>query len=282
MMIAATERVCQAPGFSRSLGPFMPRKGQRRMTVAILPELSVMFMLVFARVGTMVMLMPGIGERFVSARIRIAIAFFLTLLMLPMARSVMGAPQTGAALITLLLGEILIGLVLAGAIRIVIACLQTAGVIIANQLGLGFAMAVDPSVGNQNPTIGNFLVLLGMTLVMVADLHHLAIAAIHESYRTLPPGGLPAAGDVLSLALKAMAKSFSLAVQLSAPFIVFGLLFNLGLGVLARMMPALQVFFLAVPASIMIGMLILIAVLSVMMSVYLQDLGDFIRLLMGT
>jgi flagellar biosynthesis protein FliR len=280
-MIAAAERVFQVSAMNRNCGAIVPREGQRRMSVAILPELSVMFMLAFARVGMMVMLMPGIGERFVSARIRIAIAFFLTLLMVPVARAAMGPPQTGTALITLFLGEILIGLVLAGAIRIVIACLQTAGVIIANQLGLGFAMAVDPSVGNQNPTIGNFLVLLGMTLVMVADLHHLAIAAIHESYRVLPPGGLPSSGDVLSLALKAMAKSFSLAVQLSAPFIVFGLLFNLGLGVLARMMPALQVFFLAVPASIMIGMLILIAVLSVMMSAYLQDLGDFIRMLMG-
>jgi flagellar biosynthesis protein FliR len=253
----------------------------RRMSVAILPELSAVFMLVFARVGTLVMLMPGIGERFVSARIKVTIAFFIALLMVPIAKPLLGVPQTGSGLITLLIGEIMIGLVLGGAVRIVMACLQTAGVVIANQLGLGFAMAVDPSVGNQNPTIGNFLVLLGMTLVMVTDIHHLAIAAVHESYRTLPPGGFPASGDVLSLALKAMSKGFALSVQLSAPFIVFGLLFNLGLGVLSRLMPALQIFFLAVPASIMIGMLILIAVMSVMMGVYLQDLGDFIRILMG-
>ena len=71
-------------------------------------------------------------------------------------------------------------------------------------------------------------------------------------------------------------------MQIAAPFIVFGLLFNLGLGVLARMMPQLQVFFLAVPASILVGMLVLLAVVGVMMSVFLDDLGDFLRQFTGS
>ena len=94
--------------------------------------------------------------------------------------------------------------------------------------------------------------MLGITLILTTDLHHIAIAAIHESYRLLPPGGAVDLTDTMALAIRSTARGFALAIQISAPFLVFGLLFNLGLGVLARMMPQLQVFFLAVPASIML------------------------------
>jgi flagellar biosynthetic protein FliR len=258
------------------------REGPSRpMQIAILPEIGALFVLVFARVGTMVMLMPGIGERFIFSRARLSLAFFIALMLVPMARPLMSVPGTAPGVVGLLLGEILIGLSIGLCARFVMACLQSAGTIVAQTMGLGFAMTVDPTGGLQNPSIGNLLTMLGITLVLTSDLHHVAIVAIHESYRLLPPGGLPPMGDVLALAIRTSAQGFTLAVQIAAPFIVFGLLFNLGLGVLARMMPQLQVFFLAVPASILGGMLVLLAVVGVMMSAFLEQLGGFLRQLTG-
>ncbi len=251
------------------------------MTFTILPDMAALFMLVFARVGTMVMMMPGLGERFVLTRAKVAIAVFLSLLMLPVARPLMQPPNDPAALMTLLISEILIGAVLGLSARLIMTALQTAGVIVANQIGLGFATAVDPAMGQQNPSIGNFLTIMGVTLVMVTDIHHLAIGAIHSSYAMLPPGAYPSLGDASALGLQAVAKSFSIAVQISAPFIVFGLLFNLGLGVLARLMPQFQVFFLGAPASILLGMAILAAIVSVMMAVFLGELGGFLNQIAG-
>jgi len=251
------------------------------MTITILPELAALFMLVFARVGTMVMLMPGLGERFVLNRAKLAIAVFLALLLMPVARPLMQVPSDPGLLMSLLISEILIGAILGLSARLIMAALQTAGVIMANQIGLGFATAVDPAMGQQNPSIGNFLSILGITLVLVTDLHHLAIAAIHNSYTMLPPGAYPSVGDASALGLQAVSKGFSIAVQMSAPFIVFGLLFNLGLGVLARLMPQFQVFFLGAPASILIGMAILAAIVSVMMTVFLGELGGFLKQLAG-
>jgi flagellar biosynthetic protein FliR len=253
----------------------------RPMQIAILPEISALFVLVFARVGTLVMLMPGIGERLILARGRLSLAFFLALVILPMARGVITIPQSPAALGGLLISEILVGLVIGASVRLLMGALQTAGFIVAQTMGLGFAVTVDPTGGLQNPSIANFLSMLGITLILAADLHHLALAAIHESYRLLPPGGFPEIGDVMTLAVKAMTQGFALAVQISAPFIVFGLLFNLGLGVLARLMPQLQVFFLAIPASILGGMLVLFATVGVMMGVFLDDLGAFLRQFIG-
>ncbi|MBD3849536.1 flagellar biosynthetic protein FliR [Bosea sp. OAE752] len=251
------------------------------MQIAILPQIGALFVLVFARVGTLVMLMPGIGERFIFSRARLSLAFFIALMILPMARPSLQIPETLPALATLLIGELLIGLVIGVCARLVMAALQTAGTIVAQSMGLGFAMTVDPTGGNQNPSIGNFLTMLGITLILTSDLHHIAIAAIHESYRLLPPGGAPDLTDVMTLAVRSTAQGFALAVQIAAPFIVFGLLFNLGLGVLARMMPQLQVFFLAVPASIFGGMLMLLVVLGVMMSVFMNGLGVFLRQFTG-
>lgn len=256
-------------------------KLDRQMQIAILPEISALFVLVFARVGTLVMLMPGIGERFILSRARLSLAFFVALVMLPMARGTITLPTDPAGMGGLLISEILIGLALGSCVRLLMGALQTAGLIVAQTMGLGFAMTVDPSGGMQNPSIGNFLSMLGITLILASDLHHVALVAVHESYRLLPPGGFPEVGDVLGLAVKAMSRGFALAVQISAPFIVFGLLFNLGLGVLARLMPQMQVFFLAIPASILGGMLVLLAAVGVMMGVFLEDLGAFLRQLTG-
>lgn len=247
------------------------------MTLSLIPEWAAAFVLVFARVGTLIMLMPGLGERFIAMRARLAFALLLTLVMLPAAQASLPIGtllQDLKAMLGILFSEIAVGLVIGFAARMIVAALQTAGAIIAQELGLSFAMTVDPTLGVQNVSIGNFLVVLGVTLVFVTDLHHLAIAAVHDSYRLLPAGGMPPTQDAAILAIRAVARGFRLAIQIAAPFIVFGLIFNLGLGVLSRLMPQLQVFFLAMPALILVGMLILMATLGILMSAYLEALRD--------
>lgn len=247
-----------------------------RMTFA-LPELTSLFLLAFARVGTLVMLLPGVGERGVPNRVRLGFALLLTLVLLPVARPLLPAASGPAALVGTLIGEIAVGLVLGLAVRAVMAALQTAGTVVAQQLGLSYAMTLDPTVGSQDAAIANFLTLLGITLVFATDLHHVAISGIAESYRLLPPVGVPAPGDAATLALGAVSRGFALGAKIAAPFIAFAILFNLGLGILSRLMPQMQVFFVGIPLTILIGMLILFASLGVMMAVFLDDLGRFLR-----
>ncbi|MDP4003492.1 flagellar biosynthetic protein FliR [Methylobacterium sp. NEAU K] len=244
----------------------------------LLPGVASAYLITFARVGTLIMLMPGVGEQMVSPRMRLSFALLTALVLFPTVRPLLGGTEglAGPRLIGLLFGETIVGLVLGLSVRMVLAALQTAGVIISQQLGLSYAMTVDPSMGGQQAALGNFLSLLGVTLIFAADLHHLAIEGLARSYAVLPPDGIPAFSDALMLALRALARGFTLAVQISGPFIAFGLLFNLGLGVLSRLMPQLQVFFLAVPASVLIGMLILMGSLGVMMGVFLDDLGRYL------
>ncbi len=242
-----------------------------RVDISLLPALAATFMLVFARVGAMVMLMPGFGESNIPVRIKLGIALLLTLIILPLHRAAYQIDLTSmSSLGVLMVHEIVIGIVLGATARVTLSALAIAGSVIAQQLGLGFVTAVDPTQGQQGLLIGNFLTMLGLTLLFATDSHHLVIAALNESYRIFSPGELLPSGDVAALATRAFAAAFKIGMQLSAPFLVFGLVFNIGLGVLARLMPAMQVYFVGVPLSIMVGFLIFAFVLTGMMATYLN------------
>ena len=242
-----------------------------RLDVSLLPALAAAFMLVFARVGAMVMLMPALGEENIPMRVKLSIALLLTLVLLPLHRSAYHIDMTSlSGLLVLMLHEIVIGIILGATARVTLSALQVAGSVIAQQMGLGFVTSVDPTQGQQGVLVGNFLTMLGITMLFATDSHHLVIAALSDSYKIFAPGESMLTGDVASLATQAFAAAFKIGLQLSAPFLVFGLVFNIGLGVLARLMPQMQVYFVGAPLSILAGFLILSIVLAAMMGTFLD------------
>ena len=251
-----------------------------RIDVSFLPALAAAFMLVFARIGTMLMLLPGLGEQNLSARIRLTMALILAAVVLPLHRGAYHIdPAALGPAIVMLVEEILIGAVLGLTARLTISALDVAGSVIAQQLGLGFVTAIDPTQGEQEAIVGNFLTMLGLTLIFATNMHYLVIAALNDSYNVFAPGEVLGTGDVAALVTRTVAGAFRVGIQLSAPFLAFGLLFNIGLGVLSRLMPQMQVFFVALPLSIMIGLLFLLLGLGAMMGFFLDYVGDVLHAL---
>ena len=237
--------------------------------ISFLPVLAASYMLTFGRVGTMVMLLPGIGELSVPVRVRLTIALVLTAVLLPLHESAYTIDLKQLGPVLLMLGEeMLIGAVLGLTARLAISALQIAGSVVALQLGLGFVTSVDPTQNQQGVLVGNFLTLLGITLIFATNLHHLVIAALNDSYTIFQPGEIPLVGDMAHHVTRIVTTAFRIGVQLSAPFLVFGLLFNLGLGLLSRLMPQMQVFFIGLPLSILLGMLLLLLVVGAIMGVF--------------
>src|SRR6266581_11628 len=187
-----------------------------RIDVSLLPALAAAFMLVFARVGAMVMLLPGLGETNIPVRVKLAIALLLTLVILPLHRQAYRIDMGSLTpLLVLMLHEIVIGIVLGATARVTLSALQIAGSVIAQQLGLGFVTAVDPTQGQQGLIVGNFLTLLGVTLIFATDLHHMIIAGLHDSYRLFRPGEVPVVADVTMLVTNTVAGAFRVGIQLS-------------------------------------------------------------------
>ena len=236
-----------------------------------LPETAYFFLLIFARTGTILMFIPALGEMIIPPRIRLGFALAFSLVLFPiLAPSLPRLTDNMMAVAAVLIHELIIGLLLGVITRLITMAAAVAGSVIAFQAGLSVAQTADPTNGGvQGAIIGNFLGLLGVTLIFATDLHHVALLAIRDSYLIFKPTDPLMFGDAAQMAIQSTASAFVIGVQMSAPFIVLGLVFYLGMGILGRMMPQLQVFFVAMPVTIWAGMVLLALLLMMMMGWYL-------------
>jgi flagellar biosynthetic protein FliR len=232
------------------------------MTLTLAPEVAYTFMLVVVRVAAMLMVVPALGESSIPGRIRIGLALVLALLLYPVAEPMIRPPSGLGELVGAVGFEIVIGVFIGGAARILMSAAQIAGSVIAYQLGLAFAQNVDPSIGIQSAMLSSFLSVVAVTVIFALDLHHLLIHALSDSYTLFAPGGAMPAGAFTAHAVDIVARSFNVAVQLAAPFLVFGIVFYVGLGILSRLMPQVQIFFVAMPANIFLGLVIMLLTMS--------------------
>jgi len=245
------------------------------MTIT-LPSLSgavLVYLLVFCRAGSMLMLLPPLGDVNVPARVRLMLAVGLTMALAPTVSTTypQTAPQNIMVLFVLIAQEITVGVLIGALARIIMSAMSIAGSLVASQTGLSYAEALDPtSHGQQGAVIGNFMSMLAVVLIFAANLHHLAIGAVVGSYHLIPPGSSLPTGDMAELAITMTSSAFALGFQLAAPFLVFGFAVNAGFGVLARMMPQLQVFFVAAPVNIVVGFVVLSLIIGSMMTLFLN------------
>ena len=231
--------------------------------------------LVFARLGSAVMLMPGFAESYVSARIRLMIALELTIVVTPVVSVHLPPMPTNLISAAILVGgEIVIGIFMGSLMRLMVSALHVAGVIIGFQTSLSNATFFDPSSSQQGALIAAFFNILGVFMIFVTDLHHLMLMAVADSYTLFKPGGTLQFGDFSQTIVRLLSESFALGLQLAAPFIVVGTVFYAGLGLLGRLMPQVQVFFIAVPLQIMIAFVVMAMTLSVSMFWFLARFED--------
>jgi len=229
------------------------------------------FLVVFARHGAAMMLLPPFGDVFVLRRARLALALVLSFLVTPIAAPLLPPePASPLALAIILGGEIAVGLFIGGLARLMLTVLHLASFAVAYQTGLGAAVAFAPAQSDQGVMLSQFFTLGGLTLLFATNLHHLLIRALIGSYDALPPGGLPPAGDFAAQALDVITGAFVVALQVAMPVLLVGLLFTLGLGLLGRLMPQIQVFFIAMPLQIMLGFWVLMISFSAMMFWYVD------------
>jgi len=248
----------------------------------LLPAEIFGIVLVMTRMTALVMLMPGLGDTSIPAQVRVAFAFMFSVVVYPVVQPLLPAmPASFIGLVGLMLHESFLGILIALIVRIMMAATHVAGTIIAYQTGLAAAQSFDPTQGTQSAIIGTFMTLISVTLIMVTNTHHLMIMGMVNSYNRFPIGDSIAIADFARVIIHYVALSFQVGMQLSAPFLVYGLVFNVGLGLIARMMPQFQVFFIAMPLNIFLGFALFALILSSMMHFFMEHLQSLLLDFMG-
>lgn len=234
------------------------------------------FLFIFLRVGIIFAVIPFFGTELVPRRITAIIAFFLSLVLLPVVPAVRISMEdlNVLTLAVLVVHEFLIGLCLALAINVIFAGLQTAGEIVGFQMGFSIVNVVDPITGVDAPITANLLYIITFLLFLSFGGHHLLIKALVESFTIIPvEAALPQKGYLIAV-ISYCAKLFVIALKIAAPVIGVLLLINTAFAITARAIPQMNVFLMSFPITIAIGLGMLIIVIKMLPRFIPQALGE--------
>lgn len=234
--------------------------------------------LIFARVGAFVLIMPGISDS-VPAMIRLAFALVLSICVYPVAAPTLPPePAVVAEMIGLLIREVLIGLMMGAVLRMFLTALSVTGELVSLQTTLSFSQTANPLEAQPTASLATFLTLLGLTLIFVLNLDHYFLSALFRSYDVFAPAKALPLGDAAQLAVQTAGKSFALGVQLAAPVIVFALVFNIATGLVGRVMPQFQIYFVAAPLQVLLGLSVFALSLGSLIMVWADHYRDLVLL----
>ena len=216
------------------------------------------FVLVLARVAATVMLLPGLGESDPPPMLRAGLAGAITLLLLPLVYPLIPPVPVGLVpAAAMVMAEVVTGLWLGWLARVLVLALPMAGQIAGYMIGLANVLEPDSGLGAQSTALGRLFSLAATVAVLASGLWAVPVAALAGSFRLIAPGALLPAGTSAAAAAAAVAQGFALALRLAAPFVLAGIVWQVASGVVARLIPRLQVYFLALPAQILGGLLLL-------------------------
>ncbi len=237
------------------------------MTLSLLtPEILIVFLLLTIRIGAIVLSLPLLNSRNIPAQLKVMLILMLSVALYPLVQTQQVViPQRLGHLGLIVVSEMLIGLTIGFVAQILFAGIQLGGEIISQQMGLNFATIFDPQNAHQVSLIAHFQDVLAMLLFLSGSAHHWFIIAMAESLQSIPLGALSASGAVLPVILTLLGKACVIAIQLAAPVSIALLLATLALGVIARLVPQLNVFALSFPATLGLGMVMLALALPAVM-----------------
>lgn len=248
----------------------------------VLPAEAFTFLMILMRMTPLVMLMPVLGDKSIPARIRTSLALLLTVIIYGMhADKIPPMPAQVFEMVTFMVRELLVGSLLALTARILLSATHTAGSVIAFQTGLAAAQSFDPAQGSQSVIVASFVSLTAITMIVVMDLHHLMIEGFAHSYIKFPVAEPIPIEDFAATIARFVSDSFALGFQLAAPFIVYAMIFNISLGLVARMVQGFQVFFIGMPMNLFMGFVLMSLLIGAIMQLFLDRFESHLLSFLG-
>jgi flagellar biosynthesis protein FliR len=236
----------------------------------------VVFLMLFVRITALVVTAPVLGYQAVPVQVKVAIGLFLALVFYPMATA--HAPVIDTRLVPLVvtaLKEVAVGLLLGFVLSLLFAGARFAGDVIGLSMGFSMANVFDPESAQSVSLIGQFLYIVSTLLFILLNGHHFVLESLQLSYAAVPIGGLGLNVLMGEGIIKLTGFMFIIAVKLAAPVIVALFLIDVGLAVLARVVPQINIFMVSFPLKISVGLVMLIAIGPMMIYVFKKLLTSF-------
>lgn len=215
------------------------------------------FLWPFTRIAALIAMAPVLGHRSIPARVKIALAAFMTLIVAPTLPPMPSATVFSANGIWIMVSQFLIGAALGFTMQLVFTAVEMAGTLIGLQMGLGFATFFDPGANSSSQVISTFLNLIAMIAFLAYNGHLQVIAALIESFQSVPIAAALVGPPGLHSLVQWGGSIFTAGLLLSLPVVVALLVANLSLGILNRAAPQIGVFQIGFSVTLMVGMLLL-------------------------
>jgi flagellar biosynthetic protein FliR len=215
------------------------------------------FILVLLRVSDIIVTIPVISDVSVPARFKAALSILTALIIFPIVLPKIPQPTNYYMLILIyrMTGEVMIGLIIGFSARLIFAGIQMAGDIVGFQMGLSIANIIDPMTSEQVSIITELQYLIAMLVFLAVDAHHFFFSAIIQSYSIINPLAFHFSGQLMQYIFDFSKDMFVVAVKLGAPLIAVMLFTSIGLGIVARTVPQINVFIVGMPLQIAIGLI---------------------------
>lgn len=260
-----------------------------------LTEWALAFLLVLCRTGATVMVMPGLGEQSLPMVVRAGIALTLTCLVLPLVAPLLNMGRLDAlgplGLGGMIAVELFAGVLIGWLARLITMALPIAGQMIAMFIGISSVLQPDPDLGSGSSAPARFMNLLAPLMLLITGAYIFPIRAVIGSYGLIPPGGAllgqtavshwPILGDAAHSVIQITGKAFALGLELSAPFLILSLIWEMMLGIMTRLLPTLQIYNAANPLQMLGGIALLGLTLQAMLAVWQGQAFDVLRALPG-
>jgi flagellar biosynthetic protein FliR len=190
-------------------------------------------------------------------------------------------PAEPAEMLHIISYEIIIGLFFGTLVRLIFGTLESTGMIIGLTTGLSNATMINPALATQSPLPSAFLSTVALVLVFVTGVDHFLIRSTIALYDLFPAGGSLIPGDMAQTIIHTVNESFVMGIELSAPFLIMGLLLYVALGIMQRLLPSIQIFMITMPLQIWGGLMMfsltIVGILTAWMQYFDTSVGAFFQ-----
>jgi flagellar biosynthetic protein FliR len=233
-------------------------------------------LMMFIRVTAVLVTAPLLSHESVPVQLKAGLGVFITYLLFPVV-----AHQTPAldvkliALVLIGMKESLVGIVIGFSLSLLFAGMRYAGELMSTSIGLSITTILDPESGQSTPVIGEFIYLTTLLLFLILNGHHFVLEALQLTFRVIPIGGVTLSESLMNILIRLSGLMFVVAIKIAAPVLVAGFLINVGLSILARVMPQANIFMLSFPISISVGLLVILSSAPFLVLVFKKLLAEY-------